>query len=131
MIRTLRQITEHFRGIERDNKITLAAVTHKMELRLALAAWSVLHVDFDAELTIDDEGLSAAELWTELWSDGVDYDTADLAVAMGTNEDAATAAIEQAKALRLIYPDGTVSGPAKIICEVQIMDSAQKPVRKK
>lgn len=110
-----------FKSKERDNKLNLAAVAQRPALRLFLGAWSTVHAPFDGAAIVDVNGMSDAQKWKALWSARVKYDLDLIAVAIGVHPREADLLFRQAIALRLIYPDGTVSGPAAAVCQAYLL----------
>lgn len=126
---TCKEILEQFRRAEKDNRLTLSAVLLRPNLRLLLGAWPLVDIDFNPQQEVAQVEVNASRLWDELWIDA-DYDITQIAEAMGCDEVAAEAALNQAIALRMIYPDGTISAPAALLCQAHIADSLRRAARR-
>ncbi|TMW77975.1 hypothetical protein FG147_02455 [Thauera sp. UPWRP] len=111
------ELIEHWRSLE--VKETAALVVDDKALQKVLAAWPMVGVtDSGIEHFSPDDAAS----WDAVWS-GLRVDLATLAQVAGLQHGPATLAFNRAKALRLIYPDGTVHATARMVLMKRIKDA--------
>jgi len=81
-------------------------------IRQVLAAWTRLPATLTVPLTIGGVPMHAHNRWKYAWKFRV-LDVAALALEAGCSADEAASALDRLTAGRLIYPDGTLSEPAR------------------
>lgn len=103
-------VLETFRAAEPDEPLLF--VREDRDLRRTLAAWRLM-----AGLKRPDDMAEVPNTWAGLW-EGVEVDMARLADLLNTYEGHAQQQFGRARALRLIYPDGSVHARAlKMVLE--------------
>lgn len=122
---TRQELIELWRSLE--VKETAALVVEDKALQKVLAAWPMVPVrrmadDAAASHLADDAG------WDALWQT-VHVDPAEVATLCGLQPGPAVLAFNRARALRLIYPDGTIHAVAKVVLQKRIKDAVTKGAR--
>lgn len=112
----------------RETKETAAIALRDSALQKVLAAWPAVPVAVDeAAFPVFAPGASVP--WEALW-EGVQADVPALAELTGLQTGLAMVSFRRAQGLRLIYPDGTLHGMAKMVLQALIKE-AFAGVRKK
>lgn len=98
------------------------------DLQAVVVAWSTLPVKWRQPRCRMPEGIH--QRWAWFWK-GVRYDETDLAAVAGIGLAVLGAKVAQARALRLIYPDGTINVWAKAIVEQQALQGRNRGQRQR
>lgn len=109
-----------------ENRETAAIVVSDRDLQRILACWPMVPRSAVTEPQFPDE---AAPEWEALW-DGVAVDEAALADLAGLPLGRAPVAYKRARALRLIYPDGSIHQVARVVLQALIKSVVQPGGRK-
>lgn len=118
---TIDEALSRFKATE--TKETAALVVEDKDLQRILACWP--HVP----RAVVESPLENPGNWAALW-DGVGVDEPALADLSGLTAGRALVAYRRARALRLIYPDGTVHSVARVVLQAVIraaVPAAAKP----
>ena len=92
-------------------------------------AWNNISVSWQPPEEIDDARLMKDNaLWNTLWSYS-DYDRDDLAMASGMSLITSQQVLHRVIALKLVYPDGTISTSARKVLSIEVVNAVQKASR--
>lgn len=113
------QAVEAWRG--RETKETAAIALRDSALQKVLAAWPAVPVVADgAAFPVFAPGEPVP--WEALWA-GVQVDMPALAELTGLQAGLAMVSFRRTQGLRLIYPDGTLHGMAKMVLQALIKEA--------
>lgn len=112
----------------REVKETAALVVEDKALQKVLAAWPTVPLRRMADDAAESRNADGAESWDALWQT-VHVDLAEVATLCGLQPGPAVLAFNRARALRLIYPDGTLHAVAKVVLQKRIRDAVTKGAR--
>jgi len=108
---------------EAELKETAALVVEDKTLQKLLAVWPMVPLALSGFPVFAPDGMGC---WDALW-EGVAVDGQAVAELAGLQQGPAQVAFLRAKGLRLIYPDGTIHGMAKMVLQKRIKDALTGP----
>ena len=116
---------------EADSIERIFTLLKNERLSLVVLCWENLEVLFEPPKYLKNgRDLTDASLWKLLWTHSK-YDIDDLAIASGFSPYTCQPILDQAIALRLVFPDGTVAPSVRRALGIEVANMVRKMTRKK
>ncbi len=117
-------ILAHFKKMESPLALVPLMNEKELDIRDGLVAWNSVRIKY-VKVDILPESESENDKWEWLWKH-VQYSPAQFSAISGVSNAEAESLFTRLKGLKLIYPDGTISGLASNFLKSIIMEKLQK-----